>query len=109
MRLGHRVAAIGCCLVLASPVHADKQVIRRVVKRHIMRILACYEQHDLHAPRLVMSFTIGTSGRVTSAMVTGGTKPLQACVLGVFKRMTFPKPKDVIKVTYPLQICTAGS
>jgi hypothetical protein len=104
------MAAIGCCLLLATAAHADrdKQVIRRVVKRHLMKLLACYETHDLTTPRIVMSFTIGTSGRVVSAMVQGGTKPLQACVLGVFKRMTFPRPKDVVKVTYPLQICTAG-
>jgi hypothetical protein len=105
------MAAIGCCLLLASGVaHAnrDKQVIRRVVKRDIMKILACYEMHDLRTPRIVLDFTIGTSGRITSLMVTGGTKPLQTCIIGVFNRMKFPKPKDVIKVTYPLQICTAG-
>ncbi len=98
-------------LLLTSAVHAegDKQIIRRVVKRHLMKILACYEMHGLPAaPRIVLAFEI-RNGRVTQAMASGGGgKVLQDCVVGVFKRMTFPRSRDAIKVTYPIQICTAG-
>jgi hypothetical protein len=102
--------ALLALLLLASAAHADrdKQAIRRIVKRDLVKIMTCYEMHDLRMPRIVLSFTIGTSGRVTSLAVTGGANPLHACVIGVFKRMKFPPAKDVTKVTYPLQICTAG-
>ncbi|MDQ3337426.1 MAG: hypothetical protein M4D80_19870 [Myxococcota bacterium] len=98
-------------LFLTSAVHADvdKQAVRREVKRHIMKVLACYEMHGLPAaPRIVLAFEI-RNGRVTQAMASGGGgKVLQDCVVGVFKRMTFPRSRDAIKVTYPIQICTAG-
>ena len=98
-------------LVLTAAAHADRdrQAIRRTVKRDLAKIMACYEMHDLHTPRIVLAFTIRTSGRVASLTVSGGTKPLQDCVAGVVMRMKFPPAKDVTKVTYPLQICTAGS
>ena len=110
------MVAFGCHVIvlalLTTAVHAepDKQVIRRVVKREVTKIFACYELHGLpHAPRIVVEFTIGTKGRVTFVVASGGgDKPVQACIAGVFKRMRFPPPKDVIKVTYPIQICTAG-
>jgi hypothetical protein len=101
--------ALLAVLLLTSAAHADRQVIRRVVKLHLMKILACYEMHGLpHAPRIVLSFEIGRTGRVTRVAASGAGKPVQDCVVGVFKRMTFPPAKDVIKVTYPIQICTAG-
>ena len=87
----------------------DRQAIRRTVKRHMTKIVACWELHDVNARRIVLAFTIATSGRVTLLTTTGGTKPLQDCIAGVVMRMKFPAAKDVVHVTYPLQICTAGS
>ena len=100
-------------LVLLSTLawaESDKQAIRRVVKKHIPTIAMCFETHGYHSTRVVVDFEVGKTGRVTSAAARGqGDKALQDCIVGVFKRMTFPPSKEAIKVTYPVQICFAGA
>jgi hypothetical protein len=117
MQLRHRTLAKGCyqillaLVILTSAVHAgpDKPAIRREVKRHIQKLLLCYETHGVIQSRIVLAFVIGVDGRVTSANATGGgKKPLRDCVVGVFKRMRFPRSQEPVKVTYPLHIHFAG-
>lgn len=95
-----------------------KEVIRRVIRRHLNQLRYCYERRLLADPNLegkvVTRFTIGPNGNVVAARDAGSTMPddeVKACVNRVFRRMRFPKPKGggVVVVTYPLVFVANGS
>lgn len=76
----------------------DPGAISQVIKRRQTNIQRCYEREIKKNPsasgKVVISFTIGTAGRVTSAKsasdsVGGG---VGACVASEIERMRFPKP-----------------
>lgn len=106
------MAAIGCCvLVLVQAADAgrlEKLDIRREVKRHLPKIMSCYETHGQLEARVLLEFVIERTGRVTAATASGGDKALQDCMVGVFKRMRFPRSSEATKVTYPIQCRCAG-
>ncbi len=76
-------------------------------KRHLGY---CYEKELVKDPKLAakiaVKFTIGKAGTVTAAKVTSATPSapgLEACVIGVIKKMRFPAPADggEVVVNYP--------
>ncbi|HMR09481.1 MAG TPA: AgmX/PglI C-terminal domain-containing protein, partial [Polyangiaceae bacterium] len=87
----------------------DPQVIQRVVRSKMSRIRACYEKELLRgdfSTKIVTSFVIGSSGRVTSIKLSQASKrgSLDSCVQQVFRTMHFPAPKGggIVTVSYPL-------
>jgi TonB family protein len=63
-------------------------------------------------PKVVVQFTVGVRGRVTSAQVDG-PPPEDArygeCLLDVVRRVKTPPPKGgPVVVRYPFLICGAG-
>jgi TonB family protein len=88
----------------------DKDVIRRVVRRHMNRFRYCYERQLATNPNLqgkvLVRFVISTTGAVSSAQDSGSTLPdeaVKACVLRTYQSMQFPAPSGgVVVVTYPI-------
>lgn len=87
----------------------DPQVIQRVVRSKMSRIRACYEKELLRgdfSTKIVASFVIGSSGRVTSVKLSQASRrsALDSCVQQVFRTMHFPAPKGggLVTVSYPL-------
>jgi len=84
----------------------DKEIVRRIVRRHIARITYCYEKRLLAEPSLAGTvtarFVIGADGAVTSSEASGMNDEVAECVAGVIRAMEFPHPKaGTVSVTYP--------
>ena len=87
----------------------SKEIVRRVIRRHIREVKYCYEQQLIKnkalAGRVVMKFTISEAGRVASAASVSnstGNGAVATCVAGKVRRWVFPQPKNgVAVVTYP--------
>ena len=92
--------------------------IRKVIQRNLSKIRFCYETQLMKAPQLegkiVVSFTIGQNGNVTSATDASEQpfpeKKVTQCVLTRFKQLEFPRPLGggVVNVKYPLIFKSAG-
>jgi TonB family protein len=87
----------------------DQGQIKKVIKKDLGRIKYCYERELAPSPTLsgkvVVKFTIGTSGKVTKASIASsslGNKKVESCVVNIVKKMKFPKPKGgKVVVSYP--------
>jgi len=109
------VRALAILLLLSTgrtsvpPQAHDRVAIRRVVRKHLQQIVACFEPDGMPMPKVDVTFTIGASGTVTSMKTTStGSQRLQRCVASVFAKMTFPPRTTPLRVSYPVRICAAG-
>jgi hypothetical protein len=85
----------------------DRDVVRRVVRRHGNELRYCYEQELALNPRLrgllVIKLVIDAEGKVTSASASGVGRALEACVATRARSWLFPKPKKgVVSVAHPV-------
>lgn len=119
--LGSYAAGVPCCIGAgrASVVGGlDKEIIRRVVRRHINEWRYCYErelqaQQDL-AGRIIVGFTIGPNGQVLASSMTSstvGNPAVERCVVQAVRRWRFPAPRGggIVVVSYPLVVRAAGA
>jgi len=105
---GNRPAVVaGMAAVRGS---LSREVIRRVIRRHINRVRYCYERQLQSEPslegRLTIRFTIAATGNSQSAAAvadTLGSGAVQSCVVQVVRTMRFPAPNGggVVVVSYP--------
>lgn len=92
----------------------DREVITRVVRRHINEVRYCYERalsdEPLLSGRLTVSFVISPSGSVSVASIRDSTFPvssttaaMNACVASAVRRWVFPTPVGggIVTVNYP--------
>jgi TonB family protein len=95
----------------------DKEIIRRVVRRHLNEVKYCYQQALPRRPtlegRLVTQFTIAPTGHVLAAFVQSSTlqaSEVEACVVNAVKRWEFPAPDrgGLAMVSYPFTFAPAG-
>jgi TonB family protein len=95
----------------------DKEIIRRIVRRHVNEVRYCYEQalsaHPSLEGRLVVQFTIAPTGRVLASVLSSsslGSPAVEACVVNAVKRWEFPQPLGggLVIVSYPFQLAPAG-
>ena len=95
----------------------DKEIIRRVVRRHLNEVKYCYQQALARRPtlegRLVTQFTIAATGQVLAAFVQSSTLrevSVEACVVNAVKRWAFPAPDrgGLAMVSYPFTFTPAG-
>lgn len=87
-----------------------KEVIRRVIQRHLPEVRACYQQRlnarpDLQG-RLAVKFMIDPTGLVRVAAKESSDlndAETDQCIVSAVKRWTFPQPEGggVVMVTYP--------
>jgi TonB family protein len=95
----------------------SKEVIRRVVHRHINEVKFCYEQQLNARPdlsgRVTTRFVISPTGSVQSAMVANSSlrnEAVESCIVRAVRRWTFPAPDGggVVVVNYPFMLDAAG-
>jgi TonB family protein len=93
----------------------SKEVIRRIVQQHRGRIRHCYEAALRTNPdisgRVTVKFVISPQGNVQSAEGSGNTTGddgLEACVVNVVKRMSFPQADGVTSCMYPFMLQMVG-
>jgi pSer/pThr/pTyr-binding forkhead associated (FHA) protein len=95
----------------------SREVIRRVIRRHINEVRFCYEQElgqrpDL-AGRVTVSFIISATGAVQTATVSNTTLSnprVESCISQAVRRWTFPAPDGggVVGVNYPFVLDSSG-
>lgn len=95
----------------------SKEVIRRVVRRHLNEVRFCYEQELNSRPdldgRVSVKFVISPTGSVQSSMVadsTLGNSRAEQCIAQAVRRWTFPSPEGggIVVVTYPFMLAASG-
>ncbi len=95
----------------------SREVIRRVIRRHINEVRFCYEQELNQRPdlegRVMVSFIISPTGAVQSASVGNSTinnQRVESCIAGAVRRWTFPAPDGggVVGVNYPFVLSSQG-
>jgi TonB family protein len=96
----------------------DRDVIAKVVRRHMNEIKYCYEQELQKNPSLSgkvgIQWTIDPAGSVADANVSESSLSspnAESCMLARVRRWKFPEPKGggVVAVTYPFVFKAAGS
>jgi hypothetical protein len=95
----------------------DKEIIRRIIRRHLNEVRFCYESELTRQPnlagRLVVMFTIGANGQVISSALqysTMGNARVEGCLVQAVRRWEFPYPSGggIVIVSYPFDF-VAGS
>jgi TonB family protein len=95
----------------------DKEIIRRIIRRHINEVRYCYEQslavHPAIGGRVMVQFTIAASGQVISSLLqnsTVGDARAESCIVQAVRRWEFPRPLGggIVIVSYPF-VLTPGS
>jgi TonB family protein len=95
----------------------DKEIVRRIVRRHINEVRYCYEQGLTRHPglggRIVVQFMISGKGQVLSSVMQSTTisdVAVQSCVVQAVRRWEFPAPSGggLVQVSYPFQFQPAG-
>jgi hypothetical protein len=88
----------------------DKEIIRRIIQRHVDEARACYEavleRHPAAAGRVQLRFGIAPSGRVGTSCLESSSmheEAVENCVVALPFRWTFPVPQGGgwVVVTYP--------
>ncbi len=94
----------------------SREVIRRVIQRHINEVRFCYEQELNQRPdlegRVMVSFIISPTGAVQSAGVGNTTinnARVEGCIVQAVRRWTFPAPDGggVVGVNYPFVLSSS--
>jgi pSer/pThr/pTyr-binding forkhead associated (FHA) protein len=95
----------------------SKEVIRRIIGRHINEVRFCYEQElnarpDLQG-RVAVKFIISPTGAVQTAAVDSsdlGNPKAEQCIAQSVRRWTFPAPEGggIVVVTYPFVLSQTG-
>jgi hypothetical protein len=99
-------------VAMPADIHGSlsKEVIRRVIHRHLPEVRACYEQRlnarpDLEGRLAVQFVIIGTGIVQVAATKTSDLHDpiVEQCVVNAVRRWIFPQPEGggVVKVTYP--------
>jgi TonB family protein len=104
--------------------HADihgslsREVIRRIIHRHVNEVRYCYAQElnarpDLQG-RVAVKFIIAPTGAVQAAALassTLGNSKVEQCVVDAVGRWLFPAPEGggIVVVTYPFVLEQTGS
>jgi TonB family protein len=96
----------------------DKEIIRRIVRRHLNEVKYCYDQALAKQPkldgRIVVKFTIAGTGQVLASFIqstTLGSPAVEMCVANAVKRWDFPAPRQggLAIVSYPFTFSPAGN
>ena len=87
-----------------------REIIRRIVRRHIDEVKWCYGQELSRLPRLTgqidVRFSIGASGEVVASTLqrsTMGNERVESCLVEAVRRWPFPKPLGggIVHHSYP--------
>jgi TonB family protein len=96
----------------------DKEIIRRIIRRHLNEVRFCYEKELMHKQelngRVMIQFTISGTGQVIASMVQNSTMnnpSVEQCIAQAVRRWEFPKPQGggIVIVSYPFVLKAAGA
>jgi hypothetical protein len=95
----------------------DKEIVKRVVHKHLNEVKFCYEKELLKRPeiagRVLTQFTIGSNGKVLASAVQASTladPAAETCIAEAVRRWEFPRPEGgVVIVQYPFVLKFAGN
>ncbi len=88
----------------------DKEIIRRIIRRHLNEVKFCYEtelaRNARLAGRVAVQFTISGGGEVIASVLqssTMGNARVENCVVQAVRRWEFPRPTmgGLVIVSYP--------
>lgn len=94
----------------------SKEIIQRVVRKHVKEVQYCYEKELAKKPdlagRVSVQFVISPTGNVQTAKVASSTmndSTVEECVVKAVKKWAFPAPEGggVVIVTYPFSFKSA--
>jgi len=86
------------------------EIVRRIVRRHIDEVKACYAQELSRQPKLAgridVRFTVAASGQISAASVqrsTMGNARVEGCTVEAVRRWAFPPPLGggSVVIAYP--------
>ena len=95
----------------------SKEVIKRVIQRHLNEVRFCYEQQLNQRPdlrgRIIINFIISPTGAVQGSAVQEsdmGSPPVENCIAGAVRRWAFPAPEGggIVIVNYPFVLEASG-
>ena len=95
----------------------SREVINRVIQKHMNEIKYCYEKELSKDPglygKITVLFMIEGTGRVGEALVqqtTMGSEPVESCIINHVRRWMFPSPQGggTVQVTYPYVFKPSG-
>jgi TonB family protein len=95
----------------------DKEIIRRIIRRHINEVRYCYQVELQNNPnlygRVIVRFVIQPNGQVATARVASSTlrnSRVERCIASAVRRWLFPKPRGggIVIVNYPFVLRSAG-
>jgi TonB family protein len=95
----------------------SREVIQRVIRRHVAEVRHCYEQALTSRPdlqgRVAVKFVIAPSGAVQTAVVEQsalGHAGVEACITRAVTRWAFPAPEGggIVIVSYPFTLAQSG-
>lgn len=95
----------------------DKEIIRRIVRRHVNEVKFCYEQELTKQPalagRIVVQFMISGNGQVLSSVLQSSSMKnttVERCTVQAVRRWQFPAPMGggLVTVSYPFSLTPAG-
>ncbi|MCA9670609.1 MAG: AgmX/PglI C-terminal domain-containing protein [Myxococcales bacterium] len=118
-RLGGRRARAPRVLAGRAEVRGslDKEIIRRIIRRHINEVKYCYakelQSNAKLGGRVIIQFTIAATGQVVASVVQSSTvknRKVESCIARAVRRWLFPKPKGggIVIVSYPFVLRSAG-
>ena len=92
----------------------DRAIVLRYVKRQREKLAYCYEKQLLVTPglhgELVLEFTIGADGKVTTSTASGVDPTVASCAAEVIQNVEFPATPGggATNIHYALQLVLAG-
>jgi len=93
----------------------DKSDIKEVMQKNASRFRYCYERELVKNPalagRVMVAFTISSTGSVAAATVissTMGNTAVESCLTGAIRRLKFPAPVagGIVQVKWPFVFST---
>jgi TonB family protein len=93
----------------------DKEVVRRIIRRHINEVRYCYDllKQPSLGGRVMVQFTIAPSGQVIASVLqssTLGSARVESCIVSAVRRWEFPHPLGggIVIVSYPFVLTPRG-
>jgi hypothetical protein len=114
-RITHAPDVIPGALQVNGPL--DREIVRRIIRRHLNEVRFCYERELMKQPvldgRVQVQFTISGEGQVVASAVQSSTlssPPVEECIAAAHRRWEFPKPAGggQVIVSAPFALKRAG-
>lgn len=98
------IATVALGLAGVARAELDKPQIRKVIKAHILELVACFDREPPPPDQTAyVDFTIARDGTVTKA-VGSGNPAVHDCLAAVIRKLQFPVSNTGTGVRYPFNI-----